>query len=144
LYQEPPEFLPIRDCVGACFMYRSELAKEVGEYEEELFLAEDYDYWLRCGLVTKLFHIEEALYFYRTHKGSLTQTRKDDIKRAKHILKERYGSFYPIPRELRPIYDLYMWFIGGGGAMDWLALAWIVMKNPIRTLGYIVRNLGRL
>lgn len=144
LHQESPDYLPIRDCVGACFLYRADVAAKVGGYDEELFLTEDYDYWLRCGLVTKLFHIEESLYFYRTHKGSLTQVRKEDIKVAKILLKERYGSRYNAPEELRPIYELYMWFIGGRKLRDWARLACIVGSSPVRTIRYVVRNLGRL
>lgn len=144
LYQEPPDYLPIRDCVGACFLYRAEVAEEVGGYDEEMFLVEDYDYWLKCGLVTKLFHIEESLYFYRAHKESLTQTRKEDIRFAKLRLKGRYRSKYKIPEELQPVYELYMWFIGGRELRDWVRLIWIVAKSPMRALRCVIRNLGRL
>lgn len=33
--------------VGACFLYRREVLDSVGDYDTELFYAEDYDYWLR-------------------------------------------------------------------------------------------------
>ena len=63
IYQEDPEFLPIRDCVGASFMYKKEIADNIGKYNENMPLVEDYEYWLRMGLHTKLYHIKESLFF---------------------------------------------------------------------------------
>ena len=144
LYQEPPEFLPIRDCVGACFLYRKEIADQVGPYNEQMFLVEDYEYWLRFGLVTKLFHIKESLYFYRVHEQSLTKTRKEEIRKAKNILKEIYTPKYTLSKDNQPIYDLYMWFISKKTYKSYLQLFKIILSHPFATLSYIWRNLTRL
>jgi glycosyltransferase involved in cell wall biosynthesis len=144
IYQESPEFLPIRDCVGPCFLYRADVAKKIGEYNESMFLIEDYEYWLRLGLISKLFHIKESLYFYRTHPGSLTRTRKDDIRKIKNELKRIYSSKYTISKKHKPIYDLYMWFIGDRTFLSYLKLIKIVALNPIVTTLYILKNLRRL
>jgi glycosyltransferase involved in cell wall biosynthesis len=144
IYQESPEFLPIRDCVGPCFLYRADIARRVGEYNESMFLIEDYEYWLRFGLTAKLFHIKESLYFYRTHQSSLTKTRKDAIKKMKNKLKEIYSSKYSIPKQHKSIYDLYMWFIGDRRFLSYLKLLKIITLNPINTITYILKNLRRL
>lgn len=144
IYQEPPEFLPIRDCVGPCFLYRADIARKVGKYNESMFLIEDYEYWLRLGLVSRLFHIKESLYFYRTHRGSLTKTRKDEIRTMKNKLKEVYWPQYNIPKQHKPIYDLYMWFIGDRTFLSYLKLLKIIALNPIKTITYIFKNLRRL
>jgi len=34
---------------GACFLYRRQVAEAVGEYDPDMFLAEDYDFFLRLG-----------------------------------------------------------------------------------------------
>ena len=70
-----PNQIPFCNVVGACFMYRRNVAEAVGEYDKTLFLAEDYDYWLRISSKTKLSHIPEILYCYRQHDKSLSQTR---------------------------------------------------------------------
>jgi len=144
IYQEEPEFLPIRDCVGACFLYRAEIAGKVGNYNEKMFLVEDYEYWLRFGLVTKFFHIKEALYFYRTHANSLTKTRREEIRLAKNNLKKIYGPKYKINEKYQPLYDLYMWFISERDLKSYIRLAKIIIYHPIITLSYIIRNLRRL
>lgn len=144
IYQEPPVFLPIRDCVGACFLYRAEVASQLGGYNEQMFLVEDYDYWLRLGLITRLFHIPESLYFYRTHTNSLTSTRKEEIRHAKKQLKDLYLPKYVIPTEYKPILDLYMWFIEDRNYMSYFKLLKIIALHPITTMSYIIKNLRRL
>lgn len=79
---------------GACFMYRSTIAKEVGEYDESLFLNEDHDYWLRILLKTKIANLCEVLYLYRIRKESLTTTRESEIKKAKTKLLAKYRKIY--------------------------------------------------
>lgn len=77
--QDTPETLAWKNPVGACFLYRRELAEEIGEYDTELFLAEDYEYWLRIWEKSKIVHIPQVLYYYRKHEKSLTETRKVEI-----------------------------------------------------------------
>lgn len=143
IYQEDPEFLPIRYCIGPCFLYRSSVAKQVGEYNENLFLIEDYEFFLRMGLCTKMHHIPEAYYYYRVHKSALTQSRRDEISIAKRHIKEKFASKYVISNQLRPIYNLYMWFIEEKSFASYLKLIVIIAKNPVTTLSYIAKNLVR-
>jgi glycosyltransferase involved in cell wall biosynthesis len=58
--------------IGACFLYTRELAARVGAYDEEAFLAEDFDYWIRAWKETPFRHVHAAPYFYRQHGASLT------------------------------------------------------------------------
>ncbi len=144
IYQEEPEYLPIRDCVGACFLYRASVAQQVGGYNEKLFLIEDYEYFLRMGLKTKFFHLSKSLYYYRVHKASLTQSRKEEIRLAKLRLKEQFVSKYNIPTKLKPIDELYTWFINEKSIVGYLKLISIILRNPIITSSYIIKNLVRL
>ncbi|MEQ3450922.1 glycosyltransferase [Enterococcus cecorum] len=68
------------DYVGACFMYKKEVLDTIGEYNTELFLVEDYEYWLRIlEYYGKIGVLEKILYKYRTHGDSLTLTRTSNI-----------------------------------------------------------------
>lgn len=78
-HQDGPETLAWKNPIGACFMYRRDIAELIGGYDKELFLAEDYEYWLRIWKKSGILHIPKVLYFYRKHKKSLTETRKKDI-----------------------------------------------------------------
>ena len=144
IYQEPPEYLPIRDCIGACFLYRSSIARLVGKYNENLFLIEDYEFFLRMGLKTKIKHIPQSFYYYRVHNQSLTQNRKNEIKLAKQNLKKLFAGQYKIPDHLRPIDDLYKWYIEDKSLVSHIKFIFIIFKHPIITLSYMFRNLCRL
>jgi hypothetical protein len=76
------EELAVTNVVGACFLYRRAVQDSLGGYREDLFLAEDYDFWLRAYLDFQLEPLDEALYFYRKHSGSLTEQRAAAIARA--------------------------------------------------------------
>lgn len=73
------EKLPLNNYVGASFMYRSSVARIAGEYREDLFLVEDYEYWLRLSGYTKMARLPQVLYRYRLHSQSLTSTRTKEI-----------------------------------------------------------------
>lgn len=71
--------LPLNSLTGAAFMYRAEIARRIGEYREDLFLVEDFEYFLRLNDNCKLDHLPKVLYQYRDNPGSLTATRQDAI-----------------------------------------------------------------
>ena len=64
--------------VGACFLYTRKTYETVGEYDPDVFLCEDYDYWLRIFARFEVAYIDEDLYAYRQHGGALSQTHKKE------------------------------------------------------------------
>lgn len=71
--------LPLNCYIGAAFMYRSDVARKAGEYREDLFLVEDFEYFLRLLDYCRLERIPKILYSYRDNPGSLTATRQKEI-----------------------------------------------------------------
>ncbi len=65
--------------VGACFMYRRAVHHALGGYDEDFYLAEDYDFWLRAATQFRLAYLNRNLYFYRSHGQSLSTTRAADV-----------------------------------------------------------------
>lgn len=66
------------------------MADKIGEYDPELFLAEDYEYWIRAYLTGTLKHIPKNLYDYGRHEKSLTSTRMKDIYQKTYQVKEKH------------------------------------------------------
>lgn len=64
--------------VGACFMYTRKVYEAVGDYDPELVLVEDFDYWQRICMRFPCVAIEDFLYDYRWHDGALTSTMRKD------------------------------------------------------------------
>lgn len=79
--------------IGGCFLYKRELLDRVGEYDPNLFLAEDYDYWIRIWKAGTIVHMHENLYFYRRHEGSLTASRHEQIYNQTYRLVEKHFLF---------------------------------------------------
>lgn len=69
--------------IGGCFLYKAEVFNSLGGYNEQLFLVEDYDFWLRALRHFKFVQIHESLYKYRRHGGTLTSAISKDPEQAK-------------------------------------------------------------
>lgn len=63
------------NAVGACFLYTREVYQTIGDYDVDLFLVEDWDYWQRVMMKFPFYPITEVLYDYRKHGAALTYTR---------------------------------------------------------------------
>ena len=70
----------LNNYVGASFMYRKECAQAVGEYREDLFLVEDYEFFIRLSFHCKMGHVPQFLYYYMDNPNSLTATRQKEIR----------------------------------------------------------------
>jgi len=63
--------------IGASFMYRRYAARVIGEYAEDTFGGEDYDYWLRLHNLFTIEHSDKILYKYRVHDNTLNAKAKE-------------------------------------------------------------------
>lgn len=79
--------------VGACFLYTRAVYEAVGEYDPELFLVEDYDYWMRILRWFPACHIAEPLYYFRRDEHTLYCSRFCEVKAADVLGVSRTGSW---------------------------------------------------
>ena len=68
---EPAELYQ-RNSIGHCFLYRRQVAEQVGEYDPAYWMAEDNHYWTKIFLVTRMQHLPGNYFHHRLHAGSLT------------------------------------------------------------------------
>lgn len=81
------------DVIGASFLYKMKVFKELNGYNKELFLVEDYHFFLKASLKFKFHHLEKNLYQYRIHQNSLTgkiSRKKAYNKRFKEALENMF------------------------------------------------------
>lgn len=106
---DPQKYMPLFNPVAYAFMYRADVAQKVGKYDESLFLVEDYEYWVRLWLHTKVERVEECLYYTRVHGGTLTALRKKEI--AQKLLEMRLMYFDRFVERLKLYPDLLSRFL---------------------------------
>lgn len=83
-----------RNTVGACFLYRRDVFDRVGVYDTTLFYVEDYDYWLRIKQrYGKIERIDQVLYKFRYHEGSLSFSKKKEVQEALYFLRKKHLEF---------------------------------------------------
>lgn len=88
------DMLPLVNQIGACFMYRRSVLTEIGQYNEELFGVEDYDYWLRVyEKYSFIGNLRKVLYHYRVHAQSLTATKHKMVLRRLYDFRQRHWAF---------------------------------------------------
>lgn len=103
-----PRYIVTGNIIGACFLYRAEVAKKVGEYDANLFLAEDYDYWIRIYRIGKIKHLKERLYLYRRHQGSLSETRKESVNMQTYkVIEKNFFILYANAKKYRLKYRFF-------------------------------------
>ena len=81
-----------RNSVGACFMYTRAVCQAVGDYDTELFLVEDYDYFIRIQKAGfRIRHIAEPLYYFSRHDDTLYCSRYAEVKSADVLVRYKNG-----------------------------------------------------
>lgn len=77
----PSENIVIENVVRASFMYRRSVQTSLGGYDENSFLAEDYEFWLRASATFKMEALHQVLYEYRVHRQSLSFKKAKEVKK---------------------------------------------------------------
>ena len=95
------ENILLDNIVKACFLYKSEVHYKLKGYNPDLFLVEDYDFWIRATFEGFSFYqLTEKLYYYRFHDNSLTEKRRVEISKAlfsllvHHEIKFKVSGYY--------------------------------------------------
>ena len=108
------EELPYKNIIGACFLYRCDIAKSIGGYATDMFLVEDYEYWLRISLNSDIEALHECLYDYRVHGNSLSERRKVEVQEALKKLRWFYLKEYERNPKIKEewLYNYFEYVLG--------------------------------
>jgi glycosyltransferase involved in cell wall biosynthesis len=99
-----PETLFEGCCIGACFLYRREIWEKLGKYREDLFCAEDYEYWMRIYTAGfKMFHLSDVLYKYTQNSQSLTATKQNLVQDRTMAIKLEYMDKFHISNKKKAV-----------------------------------------
>jgi glycosyltransferase involved in cell wall biosynthesis len=126
-----PEAIDRTNCVGACFLYRRSVAEQVGEYDRETFLAEDYDYWLRISKVAPLAYLSGvAPYRFRVHEASLTSLRGAEAELQAARVRTKYAR---TPQERRRL--LAAGYCAAANELRWAGRYGDAVRHNLKAIG---------
>lgn len=95
----------IQNWVGACFLYKRKVHEKLQGYDENLFLVEDFDFWLRATRYFNFKKISQNLYQYRIHANSLTNKRSSEIiAKTIKLLQREIEQGYVQPQNIAQYY----------------------------------------
>lgn len=77
--------------MGACFLYTRRVYDAIGDYDAELFLVEDYDYFIRAAARFTFAHIAEPLYYFRRDDDTLYLSRFAEVKASDVLVRFKNG-----------------------------------------------------
>ncbi len=79
------------NCIGACFLYKRNVYEKIGDYNQDLFLVEDYDYWMRILLEYRSIKcLSKCLYLYRRHSDSLSESKICNVIKQRIHFRAKY------------------------------------------------------
>lgn len=87
--------LELGNHIGACFLYTRRLYQAVGDYDPELFLVEDYDYFLRAAKTFRFTHLAQPLYYFRRDDATLYVSRFPEVKASDLLVRVKNGVLEP-------------------------------------------------
>jgi hypothetical protein len=90
-------FLRSNQFILSTVMCRRKDLVQAGLFDPSLYLAEDYDLWLRCGIVGKCHILAEYMIRYTNRSGNTSNTHNNSfwIRRNCLYIARSYRTYYP-------------------------------------------------
>lgn len=111
LKTHPIEHLIFGNIVFHCWLHKRKLFDEIGSYDVDLVLIEDYDYWLRIAKRFKMLNINNVLYSFRFHDSSLTHSIKTRGDQKTIFESNKKKMFQKVLEDLNPERKSHMKFL---------------------------------
>lgn len=79
----------------ASILLRKNILEKTWLYDPDRNFVEDYELWLRVGIFSKLYNINEPLISYRINSTGISQKNRRKQKKMSILLTKKYWKHYP-------------------------------------------------
>jgi len=94
--------------IHSAVVFRRDVFEALGGYNETLQVGgEDYDLWLRMGLVGKMYNLPEYMVCYQESGQKLSRTNRKNVLIRNILLIKKYGKDYPSFKKAMALGILY-------------------------------------
>ncbi|NEN84312.1 glycosyltransferase family 2 protein [Paenibacillus elgii] len=95
-FKAPLSYLKFRNVVPATIVMRKDCWEVVNGYDESMRDGyEDWEFILRLAKSRFFgFHINETLFYYRKHKGSMLENSRKQNKQLRRLIREKHPDLY--------------------------------------------------
>ena len=76
--------------IRASFLYTRHVNDVTGDYDPDMELVEDYEYWIRVSRRFVMHHYPEPLYYYRVHQAQLYLSKYWEVEVIKFLVRLKY------------------------------------------------------
>lgn len=73
-------------------LLRRSAAERVGEFDEALTRAADWDFWIRCARVCRFEYLEGAVAVYRHHDSQVHRGAAEMVRGARAVIAKHFGG----------------------------------------------------
>lgn len=91
----------------SCVVFRTDIIRNIGGYDENIRYGQDYELWLRCSLKTKFHNIQELLCFRNAESGISFEKQNEQmlqcLKTQMHYIRELHRSPFEYRFILEPL-----------------------------------------
>jgi glycosyltransferase EpsE len=89
-------YMLIENCFfHSSVMIRRSIVEKVGNYDSRVRSSQDYEYWLRIGLVYKMHNLDKFMINYRMNPNGMTSTNYDLQLSDTFEMVKKFKNFYP-------------------------------------------------
>lgn len=81
--------------VNATTVFRLEAAKKAGFYDETMLQFADWDFWLKLGLLGRLYNFQEYFIKYQMWEGGMSFSKQKEAASSGLRIVSRYKNLYP-------------------------------------------------
>lgn len=71
---------------------RRAIIDEVGDFDEDLAVAEDWDYWIRCATITRISYLAGTVALYRQHGNQLHRDHRRMRQACLQVATKSFGE----------------------------------------------------
>lgn len=126
------ENIIFRNYIGSSFMYKKDVFEKNEGYNENLFLVEDFDFWLRAIFHSRFYQLRKILYNYRKHDTSLTHQIASDNEKKEIWNKNVSKMFEDFSKKIVGTdYFVIAEFLSKSLNYQKIPFAWIIKNESI-------------